>query len=383
MSVTIFPSSVDVNRFQGDLANSTEDLFRFSCGGEFEKKSGDRLWSSFVDIEVTPTAPSGNGFVYAAYRAYSHHHHLRLRPEDIWFSILSQLSFYVNKHAEELRSIFVSHEGKQKVQVTAVGTADTVNFGSLALQMTSEMDKFVHDKEWRGWFLPNFTTTTNTDVATAAVIMMGTMQAYFEFTMSLICGLPSVTLLGEREDWEELRSRLDKIEQLGAEPTLFANRLKTVLEWFIRSYETPDDEEVKKFWTHIMKEESNGSGPDYLSGWLTAFCNWTEDGELISPNGRSSLQWNGTEFLIMKERDIPSGYASVPVLINDNGHEFDVEMLAGSVGITISNSMDGIATDSEGVMDTMQPASGWFMYEIEEKAMEEQDNEDSLEMAFL
>jgi hypothetical protein len=34
-------------------------------------------------------------------------------------------------------------------------------------------------------------------------------------------------------------------------------------------------------------------------------------------------------------------------------------------------------TDYEGIMDAMQPASGWFMYEIEETAKgEKQDNED-------
>lgn len=42
-------------------------------------------------------------FLSSAVKAYSYHHHLVLRPEDVWFSILVQLNVYINEHAEELR----------------------------------------------------------------------------------------------------------------------------------------------------------------------------------------------------------------------------------------------------------------------------------------
>ncbi|KAI1785227.1 hypothetical protein LXA43DRAFT_151204 [Ganoderma leucocontextum] len=35
---------------------------------------------------------------------YRSHHHLRIRPDDVWLAILVQLNFYINAHAEELRS---------------------------------------------------------------------------------------------------------------------------------------------------------------------------------------------------------------------------------------------------------------------------------------
>jgi hypothetical protein len=51
---------------------------------------------------------STNGLVYAAYHAYSSHHNLALRPDDIWLAILCQTGYFINAHAEDLRHLFVS-----------------------------------------------------------------------------------------------------------------------------------------------------------------------------------------------------------------------------------------------------------------------------------
>ncbi|KAK7751603.1 hypothetical protein SLS62_006428 [Diatrype stigma] len=48
-----------------------------------------------------------NGFVHACMEAYNEHHRLVIRPEDVWFAILTQLGCYVNAHAEELRDILL------------------------------------------------------------------------------------------------------------------------------------------------------------------------------------------------------------------------------------------------------------------------------------
>lgn len=64
------------------------------------------------DFDISP-----NGFVNAAIRAYSGHHHLRIRPDDVWLAILTQFSSYINAHAEELRGSFVAHKGKKELVV--------------------------------------------------------------------------------------------------------------------------------------------------------------------------------------------------------------------------------------------------------------------------
>ena len=42
----------------------------------------------------------------------------------------------------------------------------------------------------------------------------------------LLCGIPSVTLLGEKDDYEQILMRLEKLCEYGSEPTTFCNMLK-------------------------------------------------------------------------------------------------------------------------------------------------------------
>lgn len=325
--------------------------------------------------------------------AYSRHHHLSIRPEDVWFSILAQLSFYINANAEELRSLFVAHEGQKGLVVVEAGTIETVHFGQLAVRMTEEIDKNLVDSDLREWIMPNFTTTTETDTITAAILMMGSMQKYFSYTMCLTCGIPSVTLLGEKEDWENIRRRLDKLPQFGKEPEQFALLLSPVLDYFIRSFESANDPKVIDFWSKIAHKEDNGSGPDYLSGWITAFCFWDAGGELlyrIPYECMSGCNLDGTVFHKVDIEDVPAAYVSVPVLLIDNGNRIKTEMIAGSVGIAASSSKGKLNNDTSFIgwvarwfaklaskvvkpeasnavgLDSIQPISGWWMYKLVE-----------------
>ena len=44
-----------------------------------------------------------NGFVNTIVQAYSSHHHLILRPDDVWLSIMTQFSAYVEGNSETLK----------------------------------------------------------------------------------------------------------------------------------------------------------------------------------------------------------------------------------------------------------------------------------------
>ena len=383
---------------------SAEQLLEKSCQVE-HRNCKNLIQSSFGDFSNALICSSSNGFVRACYHAYSNHHRLILRPEDIWFAILTQLSFHVNAHAEELRPFFVTHEGRKELEVFEFGTIKTVDFGPLAVRMTKEMDKHVVDPDLRQWIMPDFTTTTDTDTVTAAVLMMGAMQEYFSYKMHLCCGIPSVTLLGERDDWVKIQSRLDKLPQLGSEPAQFAGLLRPVLKYFVGSFDSPSDPGVLSFWSRIA-HQNGGSGPHYLSGWITAFCFWNGDGKCLykAPIGsvdtikRSAsyptspgCDLDGTFYHRVDTNDIPNGYVSLPVTVDDNGFEYKTRMVAGSVGIQLrssglpvdesraliygssfawgSNGDTTYAGGGPGVgypvnLDTIQPVSGWWMYEI-------------------
>lgn len=362
--------------------DTPESLIRAACPEPYSRCQR-MVQSSFTNSELqrSHVSASKNGFVWAAYHAYSEHYHLIIRPEDVWFAILTQLSFHINANAEQLRNFFVQHTGQQEL----MAVSHVANFGALAVQMTGLIAKNVVDPALREWVMPSFTTTTATDRVVAAILFMGAMQKYFSYRMVVDCGLPSITLLGEVEDWKEILKRLDKIDLLGEEPQRFAAMLRPVLQHMILSFEDPTSTDVATFWNTIV-HRTRGSGTDYLSGWLTAFCFWDADGKAKTRSMHYEFSGD-VAFPTVKTKTVPAGFAFVPVEVDDNGNLYSATMVAGSVGIAAltqnasstalrissvlneqQNPVDGATVDTspnEAVRDTVQPVSGWWMLENE------------------
>jgi hypothetical protein len=62
------------------------------------------LLASSLNTRTLPQiTPAKNGFVEACITAYNQHHHLIIRPDDVWLAIITQFSFFANGHSEELK----------------------------------------------------------------------------------------------------------------------------------------------------------------------------------------------------------------------------------------------------------------------------------------
>jgi hypothetical protein len=200
----------------------------------------------------------GNGLVHTVVDAYNRHHALVLRPDDIWLCILTQFNLFVNGEgrAEQLRSVFVAHEGKKALQIEGDGTRYTADYGDMAKRMTQLIEDNIVDPSLRTWVIPSFTTTTATDVVAASVIMMATLQTYFEYRFFLRCGIPYVILLGEKDDWEQIVRRIEKLKEYGPETTAWYHMLKPVVTRLARAFDTgvADSADNREFWNRVVHE---------------------------------------------------------------------------------------------------------------------------------
>ncbi|KAL8927642.1 MAG: hypothetical protein Q9172_001271 [Xanthocarpia lactea] len=391
MPVTIKPASHGANSMDsGSYVQDPLELLKRTCPEE-SKECRELLQSSFGPKIQSSIDASRNGFVKGAIHAYNRHYHLRIRPEDVWFAILSQLSLYINAHAEELRGLFVAHEGKKELVLEYGGTRYTVDFGLFAKEMGELIEQNVVDPELRRWMMPAFTTTTKSDIIVASILLMGSTQKYFDFTCVCLCGLPSVTLLGDRADWELILTRIEKLKEYGEEPTQFYALLKPVISRFVKSFDNPKGKDTIRFWNRIVSERSQGSGPRYYSGWITAFCFWDEHGNrIVSKHSQgsgarhyagwttafyfwdklgksmyrtqrqSALRLDGATYHEVESNNVPPGYTSVPVKVIDNGAVFRARMVAGSVGQKHTSRQEAGSS-----LDTIQPESGWWMFEVD------------------
>jgi hypothetical protein len=440
MPITFHPSTKSarpVEAYEGvEEAQNPNDLFRLVSSSGLYAKCDEILQSNFIsgvderrcsvesddmliDLSQTAVEVAKHGLVGTVMQAYNWHHNLILRPDDIWIAILVQFNLYVNAHAEELRHLFVEHSGKKHLIIDAIGTRYSVDFGALSNQMSQLIQKNVLDADLRRWLIPDFTTTTANDRIVASVVMMATLAAYFTYEFHMLCGIPSVTLLGEREDWEKLLMKIDKLLEYGPITTKWHELLKPILSRFVVAFDSPDSKANLDFWANIATVEPNGSGGGEdasLSGWITAFCFFGKDGKsqdhkhkfysklgegfkyideglaaLGVPPPSLNIEGETYEFppftdvktwdyyrdeLLRVEKllhldgavyfpvdfpgEVPSGYAEVDVMLDDNGERIESVMVAGLVGSNISSS--GLKMDGQsGERDTLQPVPGWWI----------------------
>lgn len=372
MPVTVKPSSHPSESWAGSgyrRVSSPELLLNYTLRDDDVRKNGpprELVQSSFADFQKDDMMfATKNGFVHASMEAYNQHHCLVVRPEDVWFAILTQFSVYVNAHSEDLRHLFVEHKGKESLEII-VETLGGIDHGKMAFEMTKLMQGKIKDQELQHWILPAFTTTTKVDQAVASIIFMGTMQKYFTYSWGTRCGLPAVTLLGEVGDWVKIRQRAEKLSAFGEEPQRWLRALRPVLDGFVSTFREPESHSVRRFWQGICNEhQPNGSGTVTYSGWITAFCFWDEQGKCLHskrPDGQVRLT----------RGDIPAGFTKVPVTLLDNGLPIPTEMIAGSMALKVSWSQGRTNEDTAEPRragspkwlgnDQIQPEVGWFMY---------------------
>ncbi|KAH7146290.1 hypothetical protein EDB81DRAFT_486995 [Dactylonectria macrodidyma] len=341
---------------------SPEDLFRRSCPEEVVENT-ELLLSSY-EGKVLPDglSPSSDGLIRGTLDAWAQHRHLVLRPDEVWFEILAQLNFYMAAHAEDLRDLFVSHEGKEAIRIGALTWRDVVAAFGSAIQARVKTDWLLD------WVMPGFSTSTEDDEVTAAVLMMGLMQHFFEFEGIVICGIPSVTLQGEREDWVKLLAKLDRLGAWGEEPAAFATNLRPILRRFVQTWDEPESEEVISFWAQIVrarKKWSCGAGAsEYeVSGWITGFMHWTKAGQSrLEPYDETwedprAVKLDGVVYEPESLEDIRVGYAKAPLKMVDYPHpgvDTQAYLLAGNVGVRKW-------ADERGEV-IVQPNSAWFLY---------------------
>jgi hypothetical protein len=224
-AVIVFPGDgVLPKAYVGSSAAKSErELFQSSAPGELpdiQNDQGELVEDKRVQIitssrpnlnESDAYHPGSDSFVRGAIEAWAQHQHLVIRPEEVWFTILTQMNFYMNAHGDDpdVRSVFVSHQGKENIHIEA----DT--WRQVLAGFKFEIQKRVKTDWLLDWILPKFSTSTTNDEMTANVLMMGLMQSYFTFSGGITCGLPSVTLLGEVRDWERLAAKVERLPAFG------------------------------------------------------------------------------------------------------------------------------------------------------------------------
>jgi len=130
----------------------------------------------------------------------------------------------------------------------------------------------------------DFSTSSSIERVARHASLMAATSEYFEFICVTKCGIPSITLLGEKKDWVNLRAR---IEALANFMTPEFSKLWTplLLEIVDQCLNVFDEKVDNLFWKSICKFNSTkgSGGGTFISGWINNFFPYTDREGSTSP----------------------------------------------------------------------------------------------------
>ena len=354
-------------KYEGEVV--PEELLMDYYNGNYNEPSSipniQKIAGSAFDPSI-PTLATNTGFVGSVLTAFNSHNNLQLRPDDLWITILAQVSAYVNGRAEELRDRFVNFQGQQALTVEAPGSIHTADFGAMTQAFLDEISKHLIDETWKDWFLPGFSTTTPTDQVAAAAMAMSSFQQYFSFKYGLICGIPEITLKGTLQDWKLLRQKLERLIELDGADHILSERwvpkLREILDNIVESRKNGSTNNLD-FWNHIVSNTGGTcGGPTHLTGWIATFSVFNQDGEFYA---------DSTEYWPTIPLDsIYHNVASCPAEINDNGVKYNATLFVGQMAYEFAIDEEASQNlpqavqnilPSDGYMRQVRPRNDWAL----------------------
>ena len=296
--------------------------------------------------DVLVSCDTRHALAKAAHDAFYFHHPLVIKPEDVWYCIVSGFAHHMSLRHEELRERFVTHQGKEKIRVVRtdfeLGQENPWPevFETFSVEIGARVGAQV-----RSLIRGAFSTSTPMHTIAFDVCMMDSFQGYFQYEMLIGCGIPEFQVHGSPEDWRLICTRLQALSEYGL--GWWVDALRPVVERIAQSVAggAPDLD----FWRSFFRYHS-GSGPAELTGWIltlfpyldargdgtlqrnTHLDGWSESFQRAS----TRKGWPRADELAGPHiGDLPQGLSSAPVLCQDmrSGEDVELAFIAGMMGV--------------------------------------------------
>lgn len=285
-----------------------------------------------------------NGLIQTVQECYDQHRPLILSPDVIWLAICQGASIHVNENFKVLEDIlFVQDKPKELIIRNDSLDYAAKHWESLIASLSDETKKYTKD-DFYSFFVSNFSTTTYIHKTAYQVTLLETYKQTFEYIGESGCGIPTITLTGEKKDWEMILQKLTMLDKIGL--SAWANNLKPLIQEFIA---VKDGKINKLFWQDIYKNYSEYNA-FYISGWIIKFFPYIKEGgpeegkydeklqvtihgEVLKPNP----YLEGSDYLksTLSTDNFPTGIACIPITWNNQlkGFTKKMEVYAGFFAI--------------------------------------------------
>lgn len=293
-------------------------------------------------------------FFNGLHMAYAEHRPFVLTPDALWLVICQGFAQHVDHNAEALRHLFVDFDGKQTLRVYSTDIkldASAKDWENVFPKFTEQIAHYTSDS-LINTLTANFTTTSPTSRAVSQLTIMSAMQAYFDYEVYEICGIPQVILEGTAEDWQQIVDRVEWLRRY--QLYWWVDEMLPVLKKIVLASQGEVD---RDFWRgmykmHDLHNEMCGE-PDVLcDGWIVKFYPYNNINfrDEFWCNEPPELFRNDLQFLYDVASDLPPEITTVPLKYTAINDTIQLQLHAGFIGLSQNTKTHAL-----------KPEIGWFI----------------------
>ena len=210
--------------------------------------------------------------------AYKNHYPMTITPDMIWLLILQGYSRFMDKYHELVREKYVNFEGQKTLHInrygTEVGKATEDDWDGIIDECVEQIGDNI-GKETVSNLQSDFTTTNAATLLASQASIMSAMKHYFKYEVLMGgCGVSSITLEGNLEDWEKIKSKLEYLSKFALK--WWTKHLIPIIDKIIQTkkYFTKNkkiNSDLIEFWKKMIRVKSEEYQPDMIDGWIIKF----------------------------------------------------------------------------------------------------------------
>jgi hypothetical protein len=315
--------------------------------------------SSKLDEAIYVSGLRGHPILEGYYQSYAKHIPVTVSPDILWMLIVQGFSRHIDQNAEKLRNKFVDFDGQKALilggdewtieEITREGWESTfAAFVELIKRNAGDsMIKII---------TPTFSTTTPTIQVSSQIAIMSCFKNYFKYIRLYGgCGFPYINLQGTLKDYEELKSKVEKLKGFDIDDWIM--ELIIIIDKII---ETKKGKVDVDFWKNMIKNketiEPRGSGAltkvENIDGWLLNFYPYYKVDDVFKKCEKLVRKTDFNKPLDVKNlENIPEEMVEVPLIMHHKITGKDTEL-------TIKTGFLGMIQEKNGLA---KPEIGWFI----------------------
>jgi hypothetical protein len=286
-------------------------------------------------------APAPHLF-HCVYSAYAGHRPLVLSPDMIWLQIVQGFTSHLDKNAEKLRYLFVSHEGKEKLKIQVPMFPPNVETWEGHFKTFKSLIGDKTKQNIAETLATPFSTTRPDEQVAFDIALMSSMKNYFSYGISIICGIPEIHLEGTVADWQNLEKRTAALAQYDLE--WWVDDLKPILAEFTKAAQGGNN---TKFWEDIIRIRTESVNVvcgteqrQIINGWITRLYPYLSSGgrnpalgTKLPPSVAATKATEAAKELEINFLSELSGVTSCDLEVDDNGYQYKLKLHSGFFGM--------------------------------------------------